>query len=316
MSDSGPVGRALVGARVGGRHSLSMTAVCAEPTVVCEHVFDEALQPTTADGDDPARRPRLVLRLGRAARRSAAAQPAGDRRRRDRARRQLRGQAASACTHPMPEFKARRLCPDWWSCRPGSRPTPRPARRCSRCSTTPRRSSRGCRSTRPSSTSAVCGGSPGEPVDIARRLRARSPRAGRPADHGRRGAYEVPGQGGERCRQAGRIAAGRARSRARLPASAPGREACGVSVRSPSASSTTAASAPWVRWRARQRRSWSRSSASRPGGSCMALSHNRDPRRGRAPVVVADRSDHNRRSGAVRSRPRRSSRCCSASSIV
>ena len=39
-----------------------------------------------------ARRPRLVLRLGRAARRSAPARPAGDRRRRRRARGELRGE--------------------------------------------------------------------------------------------------------------------------------------------------------------------------------------------------------------------------------
>ena len=44
------------------------------------------------DGDDPACRPRRVLRVGRATRRSAPAGPAGDRGRRGRARRELRGQ--------------------------------------------------------------------------------------------------------------------------------------------------------------------------------------------------------------------------------
>ena len=78
------------------------------------------------------------------------------------------------------------------------RPTPRPARPCSRCSTTPRRSSRGCRSTRRSSTSAGCGGSSGTPIEIAADLRARGARAGRPADHGRRRPHEVPRQGGQR----------------------------------------------------------------------------------------------------------------------
>ena len=48
--------------------------------------------------DDPARRPRLVLRVGRAARRSAAAGQAGDRRRRGRARRELRGEGLR---HPL-----------------------------------------------------------------------------------------------------------------------------------------------------------------------------------------------------------------------
>ena len=53
---------------------------------LCEHMF------VSDRGDDPARRPRRVLRVGRAARRPAAARPAGDRRRRGRAGRQLRGQ--------------------------------------------------------------------------------------------------------------------------------------------------------------------------------------------------------------------------------
>ena len=44
-----------------------------------------------AGADDPPRRPRRVLRLGRAARRPAPPRPAGDRRRRGHARRELRG---------------------------------------------------------------------------------------------------------------------------------------------------------------------------------------------------------------------------------
>ena len=55
---------------------------------MCEHTF------ASGRGDDPPRRPRRLLRVGRAARRSAPARPAGDRRRRGRARRQLRGQGA------------------------------------------------------------------------------------------------------------------------------------------------------------------------------------------------------------------------------
>ena len=43
-------------------------------------------------GDDPARRPRRVLRVGRAAGRSSSARPARDRRRGRRARGELRGQ--------------------------------------------------------------------------------------------------------------------------------------------------------------------------------------------------------------------------------
>ena len=86
-------------------------------------------------GHHPACRPRLVLRLGRAARRPAAARAAGHRRRRGRARRQLRGQGAAAC--------ARRWAARWrggcartrsWS-RRGCPPTRRRARRSSRSST-------------------------------------------------------------------------------------------------------------------------------------------------------------------------------------
>ena len=64
-----------------------------------------------------------------------------------------------------------------WSS-PGCRPTPRPARRCSRCSTTPRRWSRGCRSTRRSSTSAGCGGSSGTPARDRRPAAARGAASG------------------------------------------------------------------------------------------------------------------------------------------
>ena len=55
----------------------------------------------------------------------------------------------------------------------------------------------------------------------------RRARARRPADHGRGGADEVPGEGGERRREARRAARRRARPRARLPPSARGRAALG-----------------------------------------------------------------------------------------
>ena len=73
--------------------------------------------------DDPPRRPRLLLRVGRAARRPAAAWQTGDRRRRRRARRQLRGEGARgpvrAWAGVAPAHCARRRS----SCRRGSRPT-------------------------------------------------------------------------------------------------------------------------------------------------------------------------------------------------
>ena len=120
----------------------------------------------------PPRRPRLVLRLGRAARRSGAPRPARHRRRRRRAGGQLRGQGVRRAhgdgRPPGPAAVPRTPS----SCRPASRPTPTPAGPCSPSSTTPRRSSRGSPSTRRSSTSAACGGSPARPCEIATRLRA------------------------------------------------------------------------------------------------------------------------------------------------
>ncbi len=109
--------------------------------------------------DDPARRRRLVLRLGRAAGRPQPARPSRHRRGRRGARGQLRGQGVRH--HHADGRSARRAgCARTRSSLPrGWMPTARRARRCSRCSTTRRRSSRGCRSTRRSSTSAGCGGS-------------------------------------------------------------------------------------------------------------------------------------------------------------
>ena len=67
----------------------------------------------------------------------------------------------------------------------------------------------------------------GTPIQIAVRAAAGGARAGGAADHGRRRAHEVPGQGRQRRGQARRAAAGAAGLRARVPASAPGRAALG-----------------------------------------------------------------------------------------
>ena len=108
-------------------------------------------------GDDPPRRPRLVLRVGRAARRSGAARTARGRRHGRRAGRQLRGQGVRR-PHGDGRRQARQLCPARSPCRRGCPPTARRARPCSGCSTTRRRWSRGSPSTRRSSTSAACAG--------------------------------------------------------------------------------------------------------------------------------------------------------------
>ena len=177
--------------------------------------------------DDPACRRRRVLRVGGAARRSTPARAARDRRRRGRARSQLRGESLR-----RPDRDERRTGPPAVPTgdrrrRPGSPPTPRRARRCSACSTTRARWSKGSRSTRRSSMSAGCGDCRARPVEIAIAPAARRPRSGRPADHGRGREDEVPRQGCERRRQARRPARRAARSRARLPAPAPGRAALG-----------------------------------------------------------------------------------------
>ena len=110
---------------------------------------------------DPPRRPRRVLRVGRAARRPAAARQAGRRRRRGGARRELRGEGARRQDRDGRAGSGGGCARTRSSSRRACRPTPRRARRCSRSSATRRRWSRACRSTRRSSTSAGCGGSPG-----------------------------------------------------------------------------------------------------------------------------------------------------------
>ena len=127
--------------------------------------------------------------------------------------------------------QARRLCPDAVVVPPRMSAYAEASRRCTACSRTRRRSSRDSRSTRRSSTSAASSGSPGTPTQIAARLRRAVLERGRPADHRRRGADEVPGQGRERRRQARRAARRAAGVRARLPPSAARSSGSGASGR-------------------------------------------------------------------------------------
>ncbi|CAA9223571.1 MAG: DNA polymerase IV, partial [uncultured Acidimicrobiales bacterium] len=175
---------------------------------------------------DPPRRPRLLLRLGGAARRPTAAGSAGDRGSRCGPRRQLRGQGVR---HPDRH--------DRW---PGPPAVP---------------VGRG----RPPQDVGVHRGQPGgvrglRRYDAAGRgavHRRGLPRRGRPAaaegeaqrdrrqaaeagagsggaaDHGRGGPDQVPGQGGQRRRQARRSAGGAGRRRARVPPPPAGRAALG-----------------------------------------------------------------------------------------
>ena len=233
----------------------------------------------------PARRPRLVLRVGRAARRPAAARPAGHRRRRGRARRQLRGQARAACARPWaarrPGGCARRPS----SSRRGCRPTRRRARPCSRSSPTRRRWSRACRSTRPSSTSRGLRRIAGHADRDRHPAAPRGARAGRAAHHGRRGADQVPGQGRQRRGQARRPAGRAARRRARVPAPAARRAAVGR--RPATAAKLHDRGITTVGEVAAHRRAGARRdrSAAPSGRQLHALAHNRDPR----PVQVGVR---------------------------
>ena len=230
-----------------------------------------------------------------------AARPAGDRRRRGGARGELRGQGVR---HPhgderiagppaVPAGDRRRAAVlGLHRGEPGGVP---------RCSRTRRRWWRGCRSTRRSSTCAGWSGSSGTPAEIAVRLRAEVLERGGAADHGRRGSDEVPGEGGQRRRQARRPAGGAAGWRARVPASAAGRAAMGRRQ-------GDGRQAPLARDRdggagGRARRGGARLAAGPGVGPALhALAHNRDPRR----VQVGRRRRLDRR--AARARPRRRSR--------
>ena len=230
--------------------------------------------------DDPARRPRRVLRLGRAARRSAAARPPGDRRRRGRARGQLRGQGASASARRWAGGRRGGCARRRSSCGRGCRPTPRPAGPCSRSSsdTSPlveglsideafldvrgmRRIAGTPRRDRRAAAAATCSSEVGLP------------------DHGRGGEDQVPRQGRQRGRQARRPARRAARRRAGLPAPAAGRAAVGRRRRHRREAPRAAGSRRSARSRGSTRRTLVSMLGRASGRHLHALAHNRDPRR-------------------------------------
>ena len=203
------------------------------------------------------------------------------------ARRQLRGQGAAACARAMGGRQALRLCPRRdRGAAPDVGVHARPAGRCSRSSgdTTP----------------LVEGISIDEAfldvgglrrivrhADRDRRAAApRGPRAGRAADHGRRGPDEVPGQGGQRGGQAGR-AAGACRPTAELAFlhPLPVERLWGVGPVTAAKLRDRGHPHGRARWPGSARPRWCRCSARAPGRHLHALAHNRDPR----PVQVGRR---------------------------
>ena len=162
-------------------------------------------------GDDPARRSRRVLRVGRAAGRRAAPREAGDRRRRRRAGRELRGEGIR---HPHGDGR-----PAGATAVPASDRRPAAHVRVLGGEQGGLRGVRGHDAARRGALDRR--GVPRRPRAQAPRragsrhrgaAAAQGPRRGRAPDHGRDRADEVPGQGRERGGEAGRAARGSRRT--------------------------------------------------------------------------------------------------------
>ena len=177
-------------------------------------------------GHHPARGPRLVLRVGRAARRPAAARQAGDRGRRRGSRGQLRGQglrrahghgrAAGASAVPAGD---RRPAADG-GLLGGEQGGVRDLRGHDAAGG-------GHLDRRGVSRRAGHAADRGHAARDGGAAAAAGARGGRAADHGRDCADQVPGQGGERRGEARRAAGGAARWRACVAAPAAGRAIMG-----------------------------------------------------------------------------------------
>ena len=232
---------------------------------------------------------------------SAAPRPARDRRRRRRPRGELRGEGVR---HPHGDGERRpALCPDAVVVEPRISAYVEASKAVFEVFDTTRRSSRGCRSTRRSST---CGAWSG--ADAGRDRRAASPGRRdrrRAADHGRRREDEVPRQGRERRGEAGRPPRRAARTASSRSPPAPVERLWGVG---PVTAAKLHARGSRRCGRSRSWRSGPRLDARAASGRHLhALAHNRDPR----PVRTGRRRARSARSGrsaARRARPSRSTR--------
>ncbi len=262
-------------------------------------------------GIDPARRRRFVLRLGRAAGRSAPARTAGDRRPRGGDGGKLRGQGL------------RGALGDGRRAGPAAVPAGRLRRAAlARLRGREQGAVRALRAGRAPGRGTVDGGGVPRRQRTATDLRladrdrraaeGRRARADRPADHGRDRDDEVPRQGRQRRRQARRAAAGRARVGARVPASAAGRAALG---RRPGDRGQAAPPRGHHGPRDRAAQRGRAGLDARPGrrAAISTRSPTTATRGGCGRGGGAARSGRSRRSGAGRGRSRRSTGCSSRS---
>ena len=151
----------------------------------------------------------------------------------------------------------------------------------------------------------------GTPTEMARAAAAPRARGGRPADHGRRRADEVPRQGRERRGEAGRAARRAARPRAGVSPSAPGRAALGRRAGDRREAARAGGSERSARSPSSPRPRWSSCSGARPAGTCTRS--RTTATRGRCTSAGgAARSARSARSGARRGRSRRSTPSSSA----
>ena len=212
--------------------------------------------------------------------------------------------------------QARRLCPHAVVVRPRFRVRRPRARRCSRCSRTRRPLVEGISIDEAFLDVRGLERLKGAGARDRRATPARRARARRPADHRRRGAHEVPRQGGERRREAGRPSRRAGGRRARLPPPASRRAALGRRAGHLGEAARPRASGPSATSRSSAGARSSPCSAAGRGATCTRSRTTTTPGRcGRA--AAAARSAPSARSAAARhGRRRRSTRSCSRSSTA